>query len=45
MGKRGVQGTTENQLPFVRVRGRYRVGNLLGSGGSGEPNCPTLTQV
>lgn len=26
------------QLDFVRVGGRYRVGKLLGSGGSGEPN-------
>lgn len=24
--------------PFVRVGGRYRVGKLLGSGGSGEWN-------
>jgi hypothetical protein len=26
------------KLDFVRVDGRYRVGKLLGSGGSGEPN-------
>ena len=26
------------QVDFVRVAGRYRVGKLLGSGGSGEPN-------
>jgi hypothetical protein len=25
------------QLNFVRVGGQYRVGKLLGSGGSGEP--------
>ena len=26
------------QVSFVRVGGRYRVGKLLGSGASGEPN-------
>lgn len=26
------------KIDFVRVGGRYRVGKLLGSGGSGEPN-------
>jgi hypothetical protein len=26
------------QIDFVRVGGRYRVGKLLGSGASGEPN-------
>lgn len=27
-----------SQIDFVRVGGRYRVGKLLGSGASGEPN-------
>ena len=32
------------QIDFVHVGGRYRVGKLLGSGGSGEPNSdPCLT--
>jgi hypothetical protein len=29
------------QLDFVHVGGRYRVGKLLGSGGSGKPNSDT----
>ena len=33
------------QLDFVRVGSRYRVGKLLGSGGSGEPNSESLTEV
>ena len=36
------------QLNFVRVGGRYRVGKLLGSGSSGEPNSDssaTLTDA
>jgi serine/threonine protein kinase len=33
------------KLGFVRVGGRYRVGNLLGSGGSGESNSASLTGV
>jgi hypothetical protein len=32
------QQTSKSQLDFVRVAGRYRVGELLGSGGSGELN-------
>jgi hypothetical protein len=31
------------QLDFVRVGCRYRVGKLLGSGGSGEPNSESPT--
>ena len=33
------------KLDFVCVGGRYRVGKLLGSGGSGELNSESLTDV
>jgi hypothetical protein len=32
------KGPVSSQLDFVRVGGRYRVGKLLGTGGSGEPH-------
>jgi len=30
--------TASHQLDFVRVGGRYRIGKLLGTGGSGKPH-------
>jgi len=33
------------KLDFVRVGSRYRVGKLLGSGGSGESNSKSLTDI
>jgi len=36
---------TPLQIGFVHVGGRYRVGKLLGSGGSGEPNSASSSPL
>jgi hypothetical protein len=33
------------QIDFVRVGGQYRVGKLLGSGGSGEPDSDSSSTL
>ena len=38
MVAKNAQQTHENQSQIVHVAGRYRVGELLGSGGSGKLN-------
>jgi len=33
------------QIDFVRVKAQYRVGKLLGFGGSGEPNSASCLTI